>query len=87
MLGIYLSVLLSSSPPSLTRFKCEKHSKKEEALAKIREGAKFDEVAKEFSEDKARQGILAHSNTLPLDSEVSRAFIITLQHMSFFYMD
>ncbi|KAH7354259.1 hypothetical protein B0T11DRAFT_230466 [Plectosphaerella cucumerina] len=35
---------------------CEKHSKKEEALAKIREGVKFDEVAREFSEDKARQG-------------------------------
>jgi hypothetical protein len=35
---------------------CEKHGKKEEALAKLREGAKFDEVAKEFSEDKARQG-------------------------------
>jgi peptidyl-prolyl cis-trans isomerase NIMA-interacting 4 len=35
---------------------CEKHSKKEEALAKLREGVKFDEVAREFSEDKARQG-------------------------------
>ncbi|KAK3942431.1 peptidyl-prolyl cis-trans isomerase PIN4 [Diplogelasinospora grovesii] len=35
---------------------CEKHAKKEEALAKIREGVKFDEVAREFSEDKARQG-------------------------------
>ena len=35
---------------------CEKHSKKEEALAKLREGAKFDEVAREYSEDKARQG-------------------------------
>ncbi|KAE9964888.1 hypothetical protein EG328_010126 [Venturia inaequalis] len=35
---------------------CEKHSKKEEALAKLNEGAKFDEVAREFSEDKARQG-------------------------------
>jgi peptidyl-prolyl cis-trans isomerase NIMA-interacting 4 len=35
---------------------CEKHSKKEEALAKLREGKKFDEVAREFSEDKARQG-------------------------------
>ncbi|KAL5612636.1 hypothetical protein BROUX41_004269 [Berkeleyomyces rouxiae] len=35
---------------------CEKHSKKEEALAKIREGVKFDEVARQFSEDKARQG-------------------------------
>lgn len=36
--------------------KCEKHSKKEEALTKLRDGAKFDEVAREFSEDKARQG-------------------------------
>ncbi|CAI4217853.1 unnamed protein product [Parascedosporium putredinis] len=34
---------------------CEKHAKKEEALAKLRDGAKFDEVAREFSEDKARQ--------------------------------
>jgi hypothetical protein len=36
---------------------CEKHSKKEQALEKLREGAKFDEVAREFSEDKARQGL------------------------------
>jgi NIMA-interacting peptidyl-prolyl cis-trans isomerase 4 len=36
---------------------CEKHSKKEEALAKLNAGTKFDEVAREFSEDKARQGI------------------------------
>jgi len=35
---------------------CEKHGKKEEALAKLKDGAKFDEVAKEFSEDKARAG-------------------------------
>ncbi|KAL4815212.1 hypothetical protein BDW67DRAFT_69830 [Aspergillus spinulosporus] len=35
---------------------CEKFSKKEEALEKIRNGAKFDEVAREYSEDKARQG-------------------------------
>ncbi|KAF6820991.1 peptidyl-prolyl cis-trans isomerase PIN4 [Colletotrichum plurivorum] len=35
---------------------CEKHGKKEEALAKLRDGAKFDDVAREFSEDKARQG-------------------------------
>jgi len=35
---------------------CEKHSKKEEALEKLKGGAKFDEVAKEFSEDKARAG-------------------------------
>jgi parvulin-like peptidyl-prolyl isomerase len=37
-------------------FKCEKHSKKEEALEKLKGGAKFDDVAREFSEDKARQG-------------------------------
>lgn len=36
--------------------KCEKHSKKEDALTKIRDGSKFDEVAREMSEDKARQG-------------------------------
>ncbi|CAK7198876.1 Peptidyl-prolyl cis-trans isomerase pin4 [Sporothrix eucalyptigena] len=36
---------------------CEKHAKKEEALSKIKnEGVKFDEVARTFSEDKARQG-------------------------------
>ncbi|KAI9833066.1 MAG: Peptidyl-prolyl cis-trans isomerase pin4 [Sarea resinae] len=35
---------------------CEKHSKKEEALAKLNDGVKFDEVAREYSEDKARQG-------------------------------
>lgn len=36
---------------------CTKHSKKEEALTKIRnEGMSFDAVARECSEDKARQG-------------------------------
>lgn len=35
---------------------CEKHAKKEEALAKLNDGAKFDDVAREFSEDKARAG-------------------------------
>ncbi|RHZ56906.1 peptidylprolyl isomerase [Aspergillus thermomutatus] len=35
---------------------CEKFSKKEEALEKLRNGAKFDDVAREYSEDKARQG-------------------------------
>ena len=35
---------------------CEKHSKKEEAISKLKEGVKFDEVARELSEDKARQG-------------------------------
>ncbi|KAH8596855.1 hypothetical protein B0O99DRAFT_509086 [Bisporella sp. PMI_857] len=35
---------------------CAKHSKKEEALEKLKAGAKFDDVAREFSEDKARAG-------------------------------
>lgn len=46
----------SSIPTDMIPHQCEKHSKKEEALAKIRSGTKFDEVAREFSEDKARQG-------------------------------
>jgi NIMA-interacting peptidyl-prolyl cis-trans isomerase 4 len=36
---------------------CEKHSKKEEALARLRQEHKFDDVAKDMSEDKARQGM------------------------------
>lgn len=36
---------------------CEKHSRKEEALVELRAGKKFDEVARDFSEDKARQGM------------------------------
>lgn len=34
-----------------------RHAKKEEAVAKLNAGVKFDEVAREFSEDKARQGM------------------------------
>lgn len=34
----------------------EKHSKKEEAVAALNSGRKFDDVAREMSEDKARQG-------------------------------
>lgn len=44
---------------------CEKHSKKEEALQKLRDGAKFDEVAREFSEDKARQGTYTYIACIP----------------------
>jgi len=40
----------------LTSDKCEKHGKKEEALEKLKGGAKFDDVARELSEDKARAG-------------------------------
>jgi NIMA-interacting peptidyl-prolyl cis-trans isomerase 4 len=44
---------------------CEKHGKKEEALAKLNAGGKFDEVAREFSEDKARTGVLSRPPFLP----------------------
>ncbi|KII84277.1 hypothetical protein PLICRDRAFT_146914 [Plicaturopsis crispa FD-325 SS-3] len=35
---------------------CEKHSKATEALQKITEGQRFDKVAQEYSEDKAKAG-------------------------------
>ncbi|KAF7508911.1 Peptidyl-prolyl cis-trans isomerase pin4 [Endocarpon pusillum] len=50
------SKLKSANSINVRHILCEKHSRKEEALAKLREGVKFDEVAREFSEDKARQG-------------------------------
>lgn len=45
--------------------KCEKYSKKEEALEKLCNGSKFDDVAREFSEDKARQGMYRPLFALP----------------------
>ena len=36
---------------------CEKHAKIMEALGKLKEGQKFNEVAAAYSEDKARQGV------------------------------
>ncbi|KAH9941819.1 FKBP-like protein [Epithele typhae] len=35
---------------------CEKHSRASEALQKIQEGQRFDRVAQEYSEDKAKAG-------------------------------
>jgi len=35
---------------------CEKHSRIMEALQKIQEGQRFDKVAQEYSEDKAKAG-------------------------------
>ncbi|CAD6501733.1 BgTH12-01982 [Blumeria graminis f. sp. triticale] len=35
---------------------CEKFSKQQEALQRLKDGAKFDDTAREFSEDKARVG-------------------------------
>ena len=36
---------------------CEKHSRCMEAMEKLKEGQKFNEVATAYSEDKARQGV------------------------------
>jgi peptidyl-prolyl cis-trans isomerase NIMA-interacting 4 len=36
---------------------CEKQSKALEALAKLKEGGKFNEIAAQYSEDKARSGV------------------------------
>ena len=36
---------------------CEKHSKAMEAMGKLKEGQRFNEVATAYSEDKARQGV------------------------------
>jgi NIMA-interacting peptidyl-prolyl cis-trans isomerase 4 len=54
----------------------EKHGKKEEALAKLREGVKFDDVAREFSEDKARQG------TMRMPCSVGRGLLISIRGLS-----
>lgn len=43
---------------STDKMDSEKHSRKEEALAKLNEGVSFNKVAEEFSEDKAKQGTL-----------------------------
>ena len=40
---------------------CEKQSKCLEALEKIKAGAKFDEIARQYSEDKARQGVIKNT--------------------------
>ncbi|KAF9690758.1 hypothetical protein EKO04_011013 [Ascochyta lentis] len=53
---------------------CEKHSKKEEALEKIRNGAKFDEVAREMSEDKARQGTLAFDTVCSNEQQTAQPY-------------
>jgi len=36
---------------------CEKQSKVLEAMEKLKAGAKFNEIAATYSEDKARQGV------------------------------
>lgn len=43
---------------------CEKHSKALEALQKLKDGQKFNEVATAYSEDKARQGVRRNTTFL-----------------------
>jgi len=38
---------------------CEKHSKCMEAMEKLKSGMKFNDVAQQYSEDKARSGVSA----------------------------
>jgi NIMA-interacting peptidyl-prolyl cis-trans isomerase 4 len=54
--GASSSKLKPATSINVRHILCEKHSKKEEALAKLAAGAKFDDVARDFSEDKSRQG-------------------------------
>lgn len=61
---------------------CEKHSKKEEALEKIRNGAKFDEVAREMSEDKARQGKFITSENYEATKAVNLLIVPTYRRFS-----
>jgi NIMA-interacting peptidyl-prolyl cis-trans isomerase 4 len=49
---------------------CEKHSNKEKALARLIAGDKFDEVARDLSEDKARQGELLHPYREPFSLHI-----------------
>ena len=44
-------------PIQVRHILCEKHSKVMEAMEKLKEGQKFNEVASAYSEDKARQGV------------------------------
>lgn len=43
--------------PQVRHILCEKQSKAMEALEKIKSGQKFNEVAAQYSEDKARSGV------------------------------
>ncbi|XP_071949363.1 peptidyl-prolyl cis-trans isomerase NIMA-interacting 4-like [Antedon mediterranea] len=45
-----------SSQVKVRHILCEKHGKCMEAMQKLKDGTKFNEVATQFSEDKARQG-------------------------------
>lgn len=52
----YSDALKPAQTLSIRHILCEKHARKEEAIAALNSGRSFDDVAREFSEDKARQG-------------------------------
>jgi hypothetical protein len=79
--AIGLSNICREQGEELTTRKCEKHSKKEEALAKLSEGVKFDEVARTYSEDKARQGIILTPYEIP-PSHLLTSFVCSCRWFS-----
>lgn len=54
MFSIYAVVYVF---PQVRHILCEKHGKCMEAMEKIKAGVRFSEVASQYSEDKARQGV------------------------------
>lgn len=50
--------------PQVRHILCEKHGKCMEALEKLKAGVRFSEVATQYSEDKARQGVRTYQSHL-----------------------
>lgn len=48
--------------PQVRHILCEKHGKCMEAMEKLKAGVRFSEVASQYSEDKARQGVRTCAN-------------------------
>uniref|UniRef100_A0A480TZ63 peptidylprolyl isomerase n=1 Tax=Sus scrofa TaxID=9823 RepID=A0A480TZ63_PIG len=62
---------------------CEKHGKILEAMEKLKSGMKFNEVAAQYSEDKARQGVWCsyHLKCLPWRTQSSRDYFCVLPYL------
>jgi NIMA-interacting peptidyl-prolyl cis-trans isomerase 4 len=56
--GASASKLKPATSINVRHILCEKHSIKEKALEQLASGRKFDDVARDLSDDKARQGEL-----------------------------
>lgn len=65
------AVTLCHVLPQVRHILCEKHSKVMEAMQKLKEGQRFNEVATTYSEDKARQGVSLHFRSLDNDARCS----------------